>query len=209
MTKLKPSEKACLLLLMSEAREVSNTELRERYDGFSIQGADSRALVENGFATKRKGAKGALVHELTDEGWAQCKRELDAEFVKGAGPAYPALHALLGAVDRYLRRAELSLPDLFTASTPPPAPQPVAKIKPVVKRGLEKRVRDRVRQARRHAAGLGQPHRPAPGAVRGVGRRGRRGADEDGGGAHHRAGARGQPEDPHRRGPRRRDPHRR
>ncbi|MFC7245372.1 hypothetical protein ACFQO7_23095 [Catellatospora aurea] len=141
MTKLKPSEKACLLLLMSEAREVSNSELRERYDGFSIQGADSRALVENGFATKRKGAKGALVHELTDKGWAQCKEELTSEFVKGAGPAYPALHALLGAVDRYLRRAELSLPDLFTASTPPPAPQPVAKVKPVVKRGLEKRVR--------------------------------------------------------------------
>ncbi|MEU7823461.1 hypothetical protein [Catellatospora sp. NPDC049133] len=140
MTKLKPSEKACLLLLMAEAREVSNSELLARY-GVSITGADSRALVENKFATKRKGAKGALVHELTDEGWAQCKRELEAEYVRGTGPAYPALHALLGAVDRYLRRAELSLPDLFTASTPPPAPQPVAKVKPVVKRGLEKRVR--------------------------------------------------------------------
>lgn len=141
MIPLKPSQKACLMLLMAEAREVSNSELLARY-GVSITGADSRALVDHKLATKRKGAKGALVHELTDEGWAQCKQELAAEYAKGPGPAYPALHALLGAVDRYLRRADLSLPDLFTASPPPPAPPPAVKAaKPMVKRGLENRVR--------------------------------------------------------------------
>ncbi len=140
MANLKPSQKAFLMLLMAEAREVSNSELLERY-GVSITGPDSRALVDAKLATKRKGAKGALVHELTDEGWAQCRRELGAEYVRGTGPAFPALHALLGAVDRHLSRSGLALADMFTASTPPPVPQPVVKVKPVVKRGLEKRLR--------------------------------------------------------------------
>ncbi|MEV4415824.1 hypothetical protein [Catellatospora sp. NPDC049609] len=140
MASLKPSQKAFLMLLMAEAREVSNSELLERY-GVSITGADSRALVDAKLATKRKGAKGALVHELTDEGWVRCKQELTEPYAKGPGPAYPALHALLGAVDRHLQRNGLALADMFTASTPPPAPQPAAaRPKPVVKRGLEKRL---------------------------------------------------------------------
>ncbi|MDI1462982.1 hypothetical protein QEZ54_18555 [Catellatospora sp. KI3] len=120
---LKPSQKAFLTLLMAEAREVTNSELTERY-GISLTGEDSRALVEAKLATRRKVGRG-LAHELTDEGWARCREELTAEYVKGTGPAVPALHALFGALDRYVKRSELSLPELFTASPAPvEAPKP-------------------------------------------------------------------------------------
>ncbi|GHJ48789.1 hypothetical protein Cs7R123_61310 [Catellatospora sp. TT07R-123] len=140
-TTLKPSQKAFLMLLMAEAREVSNSELTARY-GISLTGEDSRALVEAKLAVRRKVGRG-LAHELTDDGWAECKRELTAEYVKGTGPAVPALHALLGAVERYLSRAELSLGEVFTASDAPvEAPKPVRVAKPrVVKPAeVEKRI---------------------------------------------------------------------
>ncbi|MBV1850156.1 hypothetical protein [Catellatospora tritici] len=140
---LKPSQKAFLTLLMAEAREVTNSELTERY-GISLTGEDSRTLVDEKLVTRRKVGRG-LAHELTDQGWARCKDELTAEYVKGTGPAVPAMHALLGALDRYVKRAELGLPDLFTASPAPvEVPRPAkaaAKPRAATKVDVEQRIR--------------------------------------------------------------------
>jgi hypothetical protein len=108
---LTASEKAFLILLMAENREVSNVELAERY-GISLTGKERKALNDQKLVTSRKAGRG-LAHELTDQGWARCKEELTAPYVKGTGPGYPALHALLGALHRYLETSGQSLPELF------------------------------------------------------------------------------------------------
>jgi hypothetical protein len=144
---LKPSQKAFLMLLMSEAREVSNTELTERY-GVSLTGEDSRELVNQKLATVRKIGR-ANAHELTDLGWVRCKHELTTDYVKATGPAFPALHALLGAVDRYLDRADLSLANLFTASAAPAPAEPVrTAAKPVGKIDVAARIRNAYKKLR-------------------------------------------------------------
>lgn len=143
---LEPSQKAFLMLLMAEAREVSNTELTERY-GVSLTGKDSRVLVDQKLATVRKSGR-ANAHELTDLGWVRCRQELTAEYIKATGPAFPALHALLGAVDRYLDRADLSLAQLFTASPAPEVVEPVLSVKPDARVDVAKRIRSAYKKLR-------------------------------------------------------------
>lgn len=139
---LTAAEKAFLVLLMAENREVSNAELTARY-GISLTGAARKTLNDQKLVTSTKVGQG-FVHELTDQGWARCKEELTAPYVKGTGPAVPALHALLGAMHRYLADSKLSLADLFIPSEavalPEPEPRAPAKraAKPAV--DLETRV---------------------------------------------------------------------
>src|SRR5262245_21912278 len=110
---LTPSEKAYLMLLMAEAREVSNTEMTARY-GVSITGADRKGLLEQKLGTSRTLGRG-FAHELTDLGWARCREEMASEYVvtRNVGPANPALHAVLAAVYRHMVKNDLSLADFF------------------------------------------------------------------------------------------------
>ncbi|HZM84266.1 MAG TPA: hypothetical protein VFC19_51765 [Candidatus Limnocylindrales bacterium] len=124
---LTAAEKAFLILLMAENREVYNTELTERY-GISLTGTARETLKDQKLVTSRKVGRG-YAHELTDQGWAQCKEELTAAYVKGTGPGFPALHALLGALHRYLAGSGQTLADLFVPSERPPKPEKPAPAK--------------------------------------------------------------------------------
>ncbi|HCU49616.1 MAG TPA: hypothetical protein DGG94_07425 [Micromonosporaceae bacterium] len=117
-TPLTAAQNAYLFLLMAEAREVSNSELQQRY-GISITGVDSAALVDNKLATVRKDR--SLLHELTDDGWAEAKKIMAGGYVKpsGASPASATLHAVLAALHRYMQRSQSSAADIFAATTPP------------------------------------------------------------------------------------------
>jgi hypothetical protein len=128
-TPLTATQSAYLFLLMAEAREVSNSELKQRF-GVSITGADSAALVDNKLATVRQDGR-SLTHDLTDDGWAQAKKIMAAEYVKpaGASPASAALHAVLAAVHRYIQRSQNSVADIFAATAAPPPIVPASKPK--------------------------------------------------------------------------------
>jgi len=122
---LKVSEIAILVTLMAEATEVSNVDLRERY-GITLVGDAKRRLNERKLVSSRKVGR-AFVHELTDLGWARCRKELAAACPPRAGAAGGALYALLGGLHRYLARADLSLAEIFgpapaTSAVPPTAP---------------------------------------------------------------------------------------
>jgi hypothetical protein len=108
--KLTPAESAVLLVLMVEAREVSNSELKERYhltlDGKSRVKLNDRKLVES-----RKPGR-AFVHQLTDQGWAECHGELNLDSPR-ARALGAALSAVLGGLNRYLERSDLRLSDVF------------------------------------------------------------------------------------------------
>jgi hypothetical protein len=103
-------ERAALLALMAEARELTNTEL---YDvaGFTLNGQARRRLNERKLVTSRKVGR-TFAHELTDDGWARCKAELAGERPSRAGSLGGALYALLAGLQRHVDRGG-QLSDVF------------------------------------------------------------------------------------------------
>jgi hypothetical protein len=112
-------ETAVLLVLMAEAREISNPELKERY-GLTLDGKERRRLNELKLVDSRKQGR-AFAHMLTDAGWAWCVSELGAVSPPPrAGSAGGALYAILAGLGRHLDRANLSLADVFAPADPLP-----------------------------------------------------------------------------------------
>lgn len=109
------TERAVLLVLMAESRPVPNPDLialGPRLDKAGRDKLNSLGLIE----TERIG--GRFVHELTDRGWRVCRDILGAAPPAGAtGPA-KTLATVLGGLQRYLTRADLSLADVFWPDTP-------------------------------------------------------------------------------------------
>ncbi|MPZ26292.1 MAG: hypothetical protein GEV12_07510 [Micromonosporaceae bacterium] len=122
-------ERAALLALMAEARDVSNREL-ETITGFRLTGEPLRRLrARNLVESHRVAGNRPFVHVLTDEGWAWCAAELAAERPPRAGSAAGALYAVLAGLDRYLQRSNLRLADVFRrAGDVPVAPEPPSTI---------------------------------------------------------------------------------
>lgn len=117
-------ERAALLALMAEAREVSNVEL-ERIAGFRLDGKELRKLRARQLVESHQAARNRpLVHLLTDEGWAWCAAELAAaERPPRSGTAGGALYAVLAGLHRYLERLDLKPADVFQrADDSPPGP---------------------------------------------------------------------------------------
>ncbi|MCF6387075.1 hypothetical protein L2K20_08825 [Mycobacterium sp. MBM] len=109
------TERAVLLVLMAEARPVPNPDLialGPRLDKAGRDKLNSLGLIES------ERAGGRFVHELTDRGWRVCRDILGAGPPVGAtGPA-KTLATVLHGVQRYLRRADLSLAEVFWPDTP-------------------------------------------------------------------------------------------
>jgi hypothetical protein len=109
-------ERAALLALMAEAKEISNAELKERI-GFGLDGDPRRKLNDLKLvSSQRLGKSGQYVHELTDDGWAWCARELAGAPPLHAGSVAGALYAVLAGLHRYLERNALQLSDVFVPS---------------------------------------------------------------------------------------------
>jgi hypothetical protein len=109
-------ERATLLALMAEARELTNAELRNAA-GFALDGRYRRRLNEQKLVTSRKVGRG-FAHELTDDGWAWCTAELSVERPDRAGSLGGALYTLLAGLQRYVARGgrlhEIFTPDVET-----------------------------------------------------------------------------------------------
>ena len=107
-------ERAALLALMAEARELTNAELHA-VAGFTLTGEPRRRLVERKLVTSRRVGR-SYAHELTDDGWAWCTEELDAGPPARAGSLGGALYALLAGLKRHVARGgqlyEIFQPDV-------------------------------------------------------------------------------------------------
>src|SRR3954454_16870395 len=103
---------------MGLSRAASNTELHEvagiRIDGQVRRDLNDQQLVES----TRANGRAPFVHELTDKGWHRCADLLTAELDGRSTALGKALHVVLGGLDRYLRRQNLRLADIFQ-----PAPE--------------------------------------------------------------------------------------
>jgi hypothetical protein len=104
---------AALFVLMGLSRAASNTELHE-IAGISIVGQVRRDLNDQQLVeSTRASGRAPFVHELTDKGWHRCEDLLTAELDGRSTALGKALHVVLGGLDRYLRRQNLRLADVF------------------------------------------------------------------------------------------------
>jgi hypothetical protein len=110
--RLSVKERAALFALLAEARQLSNPEFEERV-GFRLDGADRRRLNDLKLVKSDRQPGRAYVHELTAAGREWCANELSVG-PDGHGTSMErALYAILGGLDRYLRRTGQSLSDVF------------------------------------------------------------------------------------------------
>jgi hypothetical protein len=113
------TERSVLLVLMAESRPVPNPDLLAL--GPKLDKPGREKLNELGLIESDRSG-GRFVHELTDRGWRLCHDILAAgPPPRSTGPA-KTLYTVLGAVGRYLRRADLSLADLFGSGGREPTP---------------------------------------------------------------------------------------
>ena len=111
LPKLNPLQISSLVVLMSEARELTNTDLKV-IAGFTLTGTDRTKLNELKYVESRKVGQ-TFAHQLTDQGWRACRDLWRAERPQRAGTPAGALLALLAGLDRGLARKQLSLADFF------------------------------------------------------------------------------------------------
>ncbi|MEV6861372.1 hypothetical protein AB0M44_10255 [Streptosporangium subroseum] len=111
--KLSVPELSALVVLMVEADEVSNPELKERY-GLTLTGNERIHLNDLKLVDSRKVKRGAYAHVLTDLGWARMTEELHAGTVPVLpGSAGAMARALLIGLQGFMKRTDHRLADIF------------------------------------------------------------------------------------------------
>jgi hypothetical protein len=120
---LTPSESAILIVLMAEAREVANSELKERY-GLDVRKENRDKLNALRFVASRKPGRSYL-HVLDDKGWVRVQDDLnfDSPRARALGAALAAMHTCLR--DRVLPRTGYrNLGEMFAHSDIAPLEAP-------------------------------------------------------------------------------------
>ncbi|KXK58915.1 hypothetical protein AWW66_27120 [Micromonospora rosaria] len=125
---LTPSESAILVALMAVAREISNTELKERYH-IDVRKGYRDKLNRLRYVESRKSGR-TYLHQLADRGWARVEQDLplDARGARALGGALTLLLANLrdriAPRDDYRSFGELfALTDLRATAPPTSGPQ--------------------------------------------------------------------------------------
>ncbi|MEU3166248.1 hypothetical protein [Streptosporangium sp. NPDC006930] len=114
-------EIAALLVLMIEAREISNPELKELH-GLTFTKQAREKLNDLKLVESRKGKRGAFFHTLTDAGWACLNTELRAGIVvpKGSSLERAALRAALHILQGFMKLTDHNLADVVGGNSAAP-----------------------------------------------------------------------------------------
>lgn len=122
---LTPNQINALVVLMAEARELTNTELRE-LAGFPLTGADNARLVKLGLVETDRSHR-PFSHQLTDEGWRVMRQLHSGAPPRQGGSGSRSLFTVLVNLHRALDRLRVSHGDFFKQSgaAPATAPAPV------------------------------------------------------------------------------------
>ncbi|NUP64471.1 MAG: hypothetical protein HOW71_20100 [Nonomuraea sp.] len=118
-------EFTALLVLAVEARELSNSELKEQYK-LTIDGKKRERLNELKLVDSWQPRRGrAFVHVLTDSGWARLAEDLRTGTIPAqTGSSGAMAKALLLWLPRFMRRTDQRLSEIFhpePAETPQPS----------------------------------------------------------------------------------------
>ncbi|MCG5438462.1 hypothetical protein [Micromonospora foliorum] len=121
---LTPNQINALVVLMVEARRLTNAELKE-LAGFTLTGQDNKKLVDLGLVDTDRTHR-PFAHELTEEGWRVARQLHTAAPPKQGGSTTRSLFVVLSNLHRSLDRLRVSHGDFFkqTEATAPVATEP-------------------------------------------------------------------------------------
>lgn len=109
---LKPTEVQALVVLMAEARELSNNDLKE-LAGFTLTGVENKKLEKLGLVETNRSHR-PYSHTLTDKGWRLARELHLSPPPKGtSGSAIRSIFVVLANVHRSLDRLQLSHAEFF------------------------------------------------------------------------------------------------
>jgi hypothetical protein len=108
-----PARQALVALLV-HVTEASNPDLRRLYR-ITIEKAARDQLAGEKLITWRKGVRGAIFHELTDEGWVRARDELTLAPPEGAGAAWHLLYGAFRHLNGLLIKNGYHLADVFAS----------------------------------------------------------------------------------------------
>jgi hypothetical protein len=106
-----------LVALMLHVTEASNPDLRKLYHVTIDKSARDQLTAEK-MITWKKGLRGAIFHQLTDEGWVRGRDELTLAPPEGAGAAWHLLYGAFRHLDGLMIKNRYQLADVFTAEDP-------------------------------------------------------------------------------------------
>jgi hypothetical protein len=113
---LSARDRAVLIALLSQARKVSNPELRELF-GFSLDGEARRRLNDLKLVESEKQGR-AYAHELSDHGWRWCAEHLGSDPQLRETSLERSHRIFFGVFAQYIKAAGLSLADVVTGRLP-------------------------------------------------------------------------------------------
>ncbi|RQX01202.1 hypothetical protein [Micromonospora inaquosa] len=121
---LTPNQINALVVLMVEARRLTNVELKE-LAGFTLTGKDNTKLVDLGLVDTDRTHR-PFAHELTDEGWRVARQLHATAPPKQGGSTTRSLFVVLSNLHRSLDRLRVSHGDFFkqTGATAPAVSEP-------------------------------------------------------------------------------------
>lgn len=108
---LTPRDRVVLMALMALSEEVSNAVLKER-TGLTLEGGTRPRLNALGLVVSTKRGR-SFWHELTDDGWAWCWKEMSQPAPARSDSGTRGLYTVLAALRGYLEHADLHLSDVF------------------------------------------------------------------------------------------------
>lgn len=111
LPRLTPNQINALVVLMVEARELTNNDLRE-LAGFALTGADNAKLVKLGLVSTDRTHR-PFSHELTEQGWHVARRLHAATPPRQGGSATRSLLTVLANVHRSLDQRRISPAEFF------------------------------------------------------------------------------------------------
>jgi hypothetical protein len=114
VARLTPKQLGALIILMAEAREVSNKDMEE-IANFRLTGDEWKTLRDRGLIDVRKVGQ-VLAFQLTERGWRFCKQLHEAPVNVGNSTAARSIFVLLGGLHRSLDRLRVSHADFFKQS---------------------------------------------------------------------------------------------
>jgi hypothetical protein len=126
---LKPTEILALVVLMAEARELTNNELKE-LAGFTLTGKENDRLEKQLGLVQTDRSHRPYAHQLTDRGWRVARELHAAPPPRGSGSAVRSLLTLLANLHRSLDRLQVSLPEFFKQTAQPTANPPAEPAEP-------------------------------------------------------------------------------
>jgi len=104
---------------MLHVTEASNPDLRRLYR-FTIEKSAREQLTSEKLITWKKGLRGAIFHELTEDGWVRGRDELTTVPPEGVGAAWHLLYGAFRHLEGLMATNRYQLSDVFTDEDPGP-----------------------------------------------------------------------------------------